>query len=142
MYKPIERETIKRKVLEAIQEGQSINAIQKTNGIPDSNTLYRWLNKDADFRDNYVRARETQAVFYAEKIGNVIQDLKNSSEQSRELTDIARLEIDSYKWIASKLLPKVYGTNQQQTNVQVNIQPVTGMQIVDDVPTIEVETEE
>ena len=129
MYKPIERETIKKKVLKAIQEGQSINAIQKTNGIPDSNTLYKWLNKDKEFRDNYTRARADQAVFYAEKIENTIKQLKESGDITRETIDVARLEIDAYKWTASKLLPKVYGTNQQQTNVQVNIAPITGMDI-------------
>ena len=131
MYTLTQRKTIKEKILNLIGEGKSLNEIQKTQGIPDSNTIYTWLNKDPQFKDNYTRARQDQALFYAEKIENTITNLKASAEKSRELTDIARLEIDSYKWIASKLLPKVYGTNSNTTNVQVNVQPVTGMNIVD-----------
>jgi hypothetical protein len=85
------------------------------------------------FKDDYTHARQKQALFYVEKIENVIDNLKTSSEKSRENTDIARLEIDSYKWIASKLLPKVFGNAATQTNIQVNVTPVTGMQIVDSI---------
>ena len=132
MYSLIEIKEIKSKVLQSISEGKSLNEIQKTNGIPDSNIVYTWLNKDKEFKDNYTHARQEQAMFYAEKIESTISTLKASTEKSRELTDIARLEIDSYKWIASKLLPKVYGSNQNQTNIQVNVSPVTGMQIIDE----------
>jgi len=142
MYSIIEREKIQNKVIDEMIKGNSINSICKLKTFPEQKTIYNWLNKDKDFLQKYTHAREQQALFYAEKITNVVQELKDSSKHSRELTDIARLEIDSYKWIASKLLPKVYGTNQQQTNVQVNIQPVTGMQIVDDTQTIEVETDD
>ena len=132
MYSVIQIQDIKKKVLQSISEGKSLNEIQKTNGIPDSNIIYTWLNKDTQFKDNYVRAREEQALYYAEKIQDVIQVLKDSDKPSREVTDIARLEIDSLKWIASKLLPKLYGSSQNQTNIQVNVTPVTGMQIIDD----------
>jgi len=133
MYKPIEVKKIKKKLLRELQSGKSINEVQGKNGLPSYETLYRWLNKDAQFRDNYTRARQDQATFYAEKIERTISDLKSSDKPTRELTDIARLEIDSYKWIASKLLPKVYGVNQNQTNIQVNVSPVTGMSIVNEV---------
>lgn len=132
MYSITEVKTIKEKVLQSIQEGKSLNEIQKTNGIPDSNIIYKWLNTDAQFKDNYTHARREQALFYAEKIEGVICELKENGKPSRELTDIARLEIDSLKFIASKLLPKVYGNAQAQTNIQVNVQPVTGMQIIDE----------
>ena len=129
MYKLIEREEIKKRVLKEIAEGKSLNQITNKEGIPDDNTIYTWLNKDAQFKDNYVRARADQAVFYAEKIENTIKQLKESGDITRETIAVTRLEIDAYKWTASKLLPKVYGTNQQQTNVQVNIAPITGMDI-------------
>jgi len=136
MYKPIERKAIKKNILKEIRKGKSINEIKNKNGIPDDNTIYTWLNKDAEFKDNYVRARQDQAIFYAEKIQSVISDLKEH-EPSRELTDIARLEIDTLKWTASKLLPKVYGSSLNQTNIQVNVEPVKGMTIVNDMSNID-----
>ena len=129
MYSIIERKQIKK--------GKSINEIVNKNGIPDQNTIYNWLNKDAQFKDNYVHAREQQALFYAEKIEKVIEKLKEDTTPTREKTDIARLEVDSLKWIASKLLPKVYGTQAQTNNIQVNVTPVTGMQIIDDFKELE-----
>ena len=131
MYKPAEIKSIKKKLLKGIREGSSIEQLHSKNNIPSKNVIYKLLNKDAQFRDDYTRAREQQALFYAEKIGGVITALKTDSAPSREKTDIARLEVDALKWIASKLLPKVYGSLNNQTNVQVNIQPVTGMSILD-----------
>lgn len=128
-YSLIQVKEKKENILKLISEGKSINEIANTNNIPDDNTVYKWLNKDKQFREDYVRAREQQALFYAEKIDKVINDLPD--EPTREQLDKARLKVDANKWIASKLLPKVYGSNQQQTNVQVNIAPITGMEIVD-----------
>jgi len=131
MYTIEAKEKIQDNIIEEMINGNSLNAICKLKGYPEQKTIYNWLNKDTQFLQKYTHAREQQALFYAEKIENTITNLKASAEKSRELTDIARLEIDSYKWIASKLLPKVYGTNNNTTNVQVNVQPVTGMNIVD-----------
>ena len=131
MYKVTEIKKHKENILNRIQEGESLLQICKDKSIPDDNTVYKWLNIDAQFKDDYTHARQKQALFYVEKIENVIYKLKADSEHTREKTDIARLEIDSYKWVASKLLPKVFGSAANQTNIQVNVQPVTGMQIVD-----------
>ena len=132
MYNVIDKQKIQDNIINEMIKGNSINSICKLKSYPEQKTIYNWLNSDKDFLQKYTHAREQQAQFYAEKITNVVQELKDSSEHSRELTDIARLEIDSYKWIASKLLPKVYGSNQSQTNIQVNVSPVTGMQIIDE----------
>lgn len=131
-YTPIQVKNKKKEFLKRIAKGESLRQICSEKNTIDDNTVYKWLNKDMRFRERYAHAREQQALFYTEKIDTVIAELKEDQSPSREKTDIARLEIDSYKWIASKLLPTVYGTNQQQTNVQVNIQQVTGMNIIDE----------
>lgn len=130
MYKPKEIKRLKKTIIEKIKEGKSINEIETKNGIPSNDTIYKWLNNDAQFKDNYLRARGDQALFYAEKIDNVIKELPDAP--TREQLDKARLQIDAYKWTASKLLPKIYGAAAAQTNIQVNVQPVTGMEIFDD----------
>ena len=131
MYTLIETKQKKESFIKRITEGESLRTICKDENEIDDNTLYTWLHKDKHFKEQYVHARKEQGLFYKEKIENVIAELKENDIQSRELTDIARLEIDALKWIASKLLPKVYGSATQQQLVQVNIQPITGMQIVD-----------
>lgn len=130
----------KDKIIKGTLKGMSYATICKEKGFPQSTTFFKWLNSDAQFKTNYVQAREQQALFYAESIEAVINDLKNAENPTRELTDIARLEIDTKKWIASRLLPKVYGSNTSQTNIQVNVAPVTGMQILDSIETTETDT--
>ena len=132
-YAIVDIKNYKQKVIEQTLKGKSFATITKQNGYPKVNMLYKWLNSDEQFNKDYVRARQQQALFYAESIETVITDLKNDENPSREKTDIARLEIDTKKWIAARLLPKVYGSNTNQTNIQVNVAPVTGMQILDDV---------
>ena len=133
-YKPIQVKRIKKTILKGIREGKSIDQMTNEKGIPSVNTVYKWLNKDAVFCEEYTHARKQQVKYYGEKIERVITELKADTEPSREKTDIARLEIDSLKWIAARMQPKVYGSNTMQNNIQINtVQPVTGMTIVDEV---------
>ena len=148
MYSNKQLINIKETVLKELTEGKSLNTICKDNNIQPTQ-VYRMLNKDTQFCDNYTHAREQQALFYAEKIDKVINDLKDIANESindidtdinaikskkkyiRELTDISRLEIDSLKWVSSKLLPKIYGSNvQNNTQININSEPITGMRII------------
>lgn len=87
-------------------------------------TFFRWLRDKGDFRGKYARARELQAdrlVWDAKAVADL------SADPSQELIDFiriapdavgaalnawmqrARLQVDTYKWIAAKLAPKKYG---------------------------------
>jgi hypothetical protein len=129
MYSITDKEKLKDNIINDITNGKSLAVICSKNTNLSSSEVYRLLNKDAEFRDRYVRAREQQALFYAEKMQQTIEDLPD--KPTREEVERARLSIDVDKFIAARLLPKVYGTNSNTTNVQVNVQPVTGMNIVD-----------
>ena len=122
---------LKDYILNEMTSGRSLSTICEGNNALSSSEVYRLLNKDKDFRDRYVHAREQQALFYAEKMQQTIDDLPD--KPTREQIDKARLTIDTDKFIAARLLPKVYGS-QQQTNIQINnnIDPVRGMSIVDE----------
>ncbi len=129
---------IKCNVLNKIEEGRALVEIVNELGINNS-TIYRWLNKDEDFRNNYTRARRNQALFYVERIQEVIYYLHNQVdihgepiELTRERINAAALEIDTYKWIACKLLPKVFGSATDITNVQINLNQITGMSITNE----------
>ncbi len=132
-YLPQDINVFKKNVLKYIRRGKSILQIVKLESMPDDNFIYKMLDKDKQFKDDYVQARQDQALFYAEKIESTIHDLKSldADKKDRNTIDIARLEVDSLKWIASKLLPKTYGSAQNVNNIQVNLTPVEGMQIYD-----------
>jgi hypothetical protein len=71
--------------------------------LPDEKTVQRWRYQFEEFRLKYARAKMDQADLLAE------QCLQISDESGYEDVAVARLRVDTRKWLASKLLPKQYG---------------------------------
>ena len=88
-------------ICERIADGQSLRAICSEPGKPDKSTVFRWLGQNEAFRDQYARARESQA-------DTLFDDILDIVDQSDD-PQIARLRMDARKWMAGKLRPKVYG---------------------------------
>jgi hypothetical protein len=88
-----------------LSQGEPLTAICEDAGMPDHSTVYRWLEAHAEFRDEYVRARELQAHAIAEK---AVRDAETAED-----AQLGRLTFDARKWFASKVAPKVYGDKQQ-----------------------------
>lgn len=118
-YNPV----IGEKVCELIAQGMSLRAIADQVGMPSASTVCKWLAEDenAEFRKQYTRAREIQA----DKIFDEILDIADSQEgdiitltDGREVVNHdaiarAKLRVDTRKWMAGKLRPKVYGDKLQ-----------------------------
>ena len=115
----------KAKVQEAIciglASGRSLKNILETEpGMPARQTVYQWLMNDSGFSDNYTRAREAQADYYADEIA----DIADTEEDPNK----ARVRIDARKWEASKLDRSVYGDRQQvEHSGGVRLDVVTGV---------------
>lgn len=107
-----------------LANGESLRKICADEEMPDKSTVSRWLGqKDLQpFRDQYARAREEQADFYAEQVVEIAdEDPATALESSRNEDDPEvirvdgaavqhqRLRVDARKWYASKLAPKKYG---------------------------------
>lgn len=89
-----------------LASGRSLKSIlDKDEGMPSRQTVYQWLMQDSSFTDNYTRAREAQADFFADEI----TDIADTEEDANK----ARVRIDARKWAAGKLKPKVYGDRLQ-----------------------------
>jgi hypothetical protein len=69
--------------------------------MPASSAIYRWLDTNQIFKEQYTQARIKQADYYAE----MIVDEAFSSHDAA----IGRLRMDALKWAASKIAPKKYG---------------------------------
>jgi hypothetical protein len=77
----------------------------------------RWLFDDKEFQEKYVQAKALCAEKYADEIVDIADDGENDTyvdENGNQRTDHdvvqrSRLRVDARKWVASKLLPKVYG---------------------------------
>jgi hypothetical protein len=86
--------------------GKSLKSIlDNSPDMPSRQTVYFWLRDDEGFRDNYTRAREAQADYFADEITD-IADIETDYNR-------ARVRIDARKWAAGKLKPKVYGDRLQ-----------------------------
>lgn len=91
-----------------IAEGRSLLSISKDEDMPAHSAIWRWMGEDEVFKDKYARAIQTRAINHAEELTETIRQAK-----SGELPpDVARVAIDGMKWVASRLLPKVYGDKQ------------------------------
>lgn len=74
--------------------------------MPAKSTVFGWLRKHEEFRNQYELAREERAESHADDIVDIADD------PSLDPND-KRVRIEARKWIASKLAPKRYGDRQQ-----------------------------
>lgn len=93
---------------------------------PNSDTIYRWLGKFKEFSDLYARAKRQQVEVIIDEILTIADDTSNDSvvnNEGRLVVDHehinrARLRIDTRKWLAAKLVPRLYGAvNEAPVNL-------------------------
>jgi len=86
-----------------------------------SSTWYRWLQLDSALSERYAHARAAQAQVMADEITELADTKpdtvigKNGPMLDRASIEWMRQRIDARKWVAAKLLPKVYGDNLKLT---------------------------
>lgn len=92
-------------ICEQIANGKSLRAICAEDDMPSTTTVFKWLNENQDFSEQYARARDRQADHYFEEI----VEIADSVEADSAAVAKARLQVDARKWTLSKLAPKKYG---------------------------------
>jgi len=90
-------------ICERLADGESLRAICADADMPNKGSVFRWLANDTKLSDQYARAREEQGDLYFDDVVRI------SDEATPENVQVARLQINSRKWAAGKLRPKVYG---------------------------------
>lgn len=93
----------------------------ENEGFPHTDTVYEWLAVHPAFSVKYMEAKRLQQLLCVEYMREIAEDESNDMIQTERgwvgnPTAIARakLKIDTLKWHASKLAPKVYGDKVQQ----------------------------
>lgn len=95
--------------------------------MPEKSTIRRWCLKHPQFRTQYAQAKALQVETLIDEIIDIADDASQDidiSEKGKEICNSefiarSRLRIDTRKWLASKLAPKIYG----QTPVTLEISP-------------------
>lgn len=107
------------KICELLIGGKSLAQICAENPeLPKPQMVFYGLHKNPQFLEDYARAREAQTEAYALEL----TELADNASLSAESINKARLQIDTRKWIMSRLKPKKYGDNatlQHTGNIQV-----------------------
>jgi len=110
-----------------LADGRSLRSICLQEDMPDKATVFRWLRKDKDFRDQYAKAKEESADALFEELLDIADDGSNdwmevnhgSDDEgvgwkvNGETIQRSRLRVDTRKWALSKLKPKKYGEKIQ-----------------------------
>ena len=127
-------ETMGDEICTRLAAGESLRGICLDDHMPDAATVFRWLAGSNEalgpFREQYTRAREIQAHNLVDEILSISDDgtndwmeRKSTAEKGAgvesgwtlngEHVQRSRLRVDSRKWYASKVLPKIYGEKVQ-----------------------------
>lgn len=114
-------------------EGESLRSICRDESMPGLSTVFQWLAADKEFAELYVRAREEQAETLAAEIVEIADEEKYEPIEVEgvlvgvrfDSTAVSRnkLRVDTRKWVASKLKPRVYGDKVQLADAEGNKLP-------------------
>jgi hypothetical protein len=86
--------------------------------MPGRTTVFRWLGEHEIFRNQYEKAQRERTVAWAEELADI------ADEASAETVQKARLQIDTRKWLMSKMAPKKYGDRVVNEHTGANGGPI------------------
>lgn len=122
-YKKEEIELIFNDICDIISEGsRSLKSILRDEGMPSSQTFYKWLSDDVEKSNQYARACELRAHNIFDEMFDISDDGSNDWMEIKdkegenigwkvngEAVQRSKLRIDARKWALSKMSPKKYG---------------------------------
>ncbi len=118
-------EALAAKICRRLAEGETLRSVCRDKAMPDKATVLRWLadQKKANFRSQYVHAREMQADALFDEALEIADDASgdwSTDKDGKKVLDHeniqrSRLRVDTRKWAAGKLAPKKYGDKLQHT---------------------------
>lgn len=84
---------------------------------PTEANIYRWMFRHESFRQQYARAKANQVECLVNEALDTARDgsldtyidEKGNERCDHEWVNRSRLKVDTIKWFASKLAPKLYG---------------------------------
>ncbi len=110
-YSKADKERISTEVLKEMRNGLSAFKACKIVGVPQS-TFNDWLNNDAKLAADYARAREDLLEMMASDMLDIAdRPVKSTDSGATDSGAVAdkKVQIDTRKWLLSKLAPKKYG---------------------------------
>lgn len=94
--------TIGKMICDAITEGMSITSISKLPGSPPRHVIYRWMDKNPDFKELCEAARPARGDYFADRVDEESKNINEDNAKSK------RVELDALKWLAKVNNPSKY----------------------------------
>lgn len=95
-----------------------IDALNSSNNYPSWSTFRRWKRDNDELQTLYTRSIQDKSEMVIFEIYQTLKDLKNKTIDASQ----ARVLIDTYKWIASKYYPKMFGDKLDLTSKDEKIE--------------------
>jgi hypothetical protein len=93
-------------ILAAVSDGQAVTSFLKKTGLMEPSYFWRWVRADKEFAKAYALARQEQAYKFAEEVTEIADSAQGLDNAG---VNAARLRVDTRKWVAARVLPKVFG---------------------------------
>ena len=130
------------RICSELSGGRSLRSVCDDEGMPDRQTVFRWLRQHDEFCAQYARAKEEAADALADEILDIADDARNDWMErvdpenpgyqfNGEHVQRSKLRLEARKWTASKLKPKKYGdrvalAGDAENPLQVHVVDLTG----------------
>lgn len=115
-------------VLRRIATGESLRKVCQSEGMPTRETFFCWVRNDPEAKQAYLEACALRSLVYAEQIMDIIENL--SDEPTSAQVNKARLQVDSIKWVSSRLQPRIYGDQRAEAGADNEV-PLSREQVED-----------
>lgn len=114
------------RICEEMIGGKSLTKVCQMEGMPAKRTVMYWRTKYPEFEKLYRIAQQERAEAYIDEIidiaddtsGDYYTDAEGNKRVDTEHINRSRLKVDTRKWIASKMIPRLYGDKVEHTIVQ------------------------
>ena len=93
-------------VFDHISQGKTVDSVIKALGVSIGG-FYKWVDRDAKRGELLMRARTRGGQSLAE------QTLEIADTATPQEAQVAKLRVDTRRWLASKMAPDDYGDKQQ-----------------------------
>ena len=121
-------DAIARQICERIMQGQSLKKVCADPRMPSMRTVCRWFADPRliDFREMYYFSRRIQAEMRVDEIFEIADDTskdwKETFDKNGDFVEMvanteaiqrSRVRIDTRKWYAARLIPRLYGDKKE-----------------------------
>jgi hypothetical protein len=116
---PIYTPELAAEICKRIAQGQSLKSICRDEAMPSDMTVRDWALDDyKGFASQYARATLIRMHVLADEVMEIADNAKF------EEVMVARLRVDTRKWLMSKIAPKIYGDKLDLTHAAPDGGPV------------------